>query len=209
MKKMIATLLAAGMLISLASCGRNNGDTLSSTSTSDSAQNTTESTGDNGGEAAESRQAEAFLQSIYNVFLGKIKPVYGVESIDEVKGYFIGPEVISLSDGEYLESQTLFPPASADQLGSAAAFYNMINLNNGTFVAFEVKDGEDVQAIADMMKEKVENNRWICGFPECFLIMRSDRILAFSYGQKGPVSAFKSSITSVYENAETLYDGEL
>ena len=228
MKKIITLLLLASMALTLASCGRNRDKNLDSTSSS-SSQSTENA---NGGTSA-SAGAKSFLHSVYGAFLANMAPVYDVSSADEVKGYFAGPETqtvtekdengeefsyelpknepgaISPSDGEALESQTLFPAASADQLDSAAVFFNLMNQNNGTFSAFEVKNGEDVQALADMLKSKIKNNQWICGFPERYQILRVGNMLIFSYGLETSLEAFKDAVASVYADMTVLYDEKL
>lgn len=232
MKKIITAMLLAGMLLSAASCGRNKGSTLDSTSSSSS--QSTQDTTNSGGETAQGETAKSFLHSVYGAFLSNMVPVYGANSVEEVKNYFAGPEMqtvtekdpdtgedfsyeapknepgeIALSDGEALESQTLFPAASADKLKSAAVFFNMLNQNNGTFAAFKVKDEGDVQALADMMKNKIKNNQWICGFPERYQIMRVGDVLIFSYGLNDVLTVWKNAVSSVYEDAAVLYDETL
>lgn len=238
MKKMIVALLLAGTVLSLASCGRNRGDTLSSTS-SDKAQNTTQGTtqstsGTDIEVPDDALPAESLLHSVYHTFLGKMLNVYGAESIEGVKGYFAGPETetvtekdeetgeeysyelpknepgaISPSDGETLEGMTLFPASSADQIGSAAVFFNMMNQNNGTFAAIELKDGADMQTFADMMRSRIRDNQWICGFPEHLVIMNVGDILIVSYGLESSQKAWRSAVAAVYENASVLYDEAL
>jgi hypothetical protein len=161
-------------------------------------------------------------------------PAYGVNSADEVKSYFAGPETetvtekdadtgeeysyelpknepgaVSPNDAEMLESQTLYPAASADKIDSAAVYFNMMNQNNGTFAAFEVKDEAEMQMLADMMKTKVKNNQWICGFPERYQIMRVGDIMLFSYGLNDALSAWKNAVSSVHADVTVLYDETL
>ncbi len=226
MKKIMTVLLLASMLCSLSSCGRNKDQNKNTTSSSTS-QNAT-------GKFPEGMSANAYLLSVYEGFLAKIAPAYGMNFADEVKGYFAGPGTetvtekdeesgeefsyelpknepgaISPDDGEVLESQTLFPAASADKLDSAAVYFNMLNQNNGTFAAFEVKSEADIQTLADMMKTKVKNNAWICGFPERYLIMRTGDILLFSYGLDDSLTAWKETVTLAYPETEVLYDEKL
>ena len=229
MKKIITALLLAGIVLSLASCGRNkNKDSSTSSSSSQTTQSTTNS--GNGG-MTESMGAKSFLHSVYGTFLTNMVPVYEAGSVDEVKGYFAGPETetvtekdeetgeeysyevpknepgeVSVGEGDDLESQTLFPASSADKLSGAAVFFNLMNQNNGTFAACEVKNESDIQALADMMKNKVKNNQWICGFPERYLIMRVGNIMIFSYGVDSSLSAFKGAVTVMHTNAAVLYD---
>ena len=232
MKKLITVLLLASMVLSLAACGRNKNKDKNSTSSSTS--QSTQDTSNSDGGAVEGMGARAFMHSVYGEFLLKMVRVYDASSADEVKGYFAGPETetvtekdedtgedftyevpknepgaISLDDGETLEIQTLFPAASADKLKSAAVYFNLMNQNNGTFAAFELKDGADMQALADMMKNRIKDNQWICGFPEHYTVMRAGDILVFAYGLESAVGAWKSAVTSVYADAAILYDEKL
>jgi hypothetical protein len=84
-----------------------------------------------------------------------------------------------------------------------------MNQNNGTFAAFELKNGADMQSLADMMKNRIKDNQWICGFPEHYTIMRAGDILVFAYGLESAVGAWKSAVTSVYADAAVLYDEKL
>ncbi len=229
MKKIIAALLLAGILLSAASCRRNNDKNLDSTSSSSS--ESTQDTNNVGGGTFEDMNAKSFLHSVYGAFLANMAPVYEVGSAEEVKGFFAGPETetvtekdpdtgeeysyelpknepgeISLTDGESLEGQTLFPAASADKLDSAAVFFKLMNQNNGTFAAFEVKNESEMQSLADMMKEKIKNNQWICGFPERYQILRVGDILVFSYGLNSALTAWKNAVSSAYSDVSVLYD---
>ena len=234
MKKIITALLLAGIVLSLASCGRNKNKDNNSSTSSSSSQTTQSTTNSGNGGMTESMGAKSFLQSVYGDFLAKMVRVYDASSVDEVKGYFAGPETetvtekdeetgeeftyeapknepgaISLDDGETLEIQTLFPASSADKLKSAAVYFNLMNQNNGTFAAFELKNGADMQALADMMKNRIKDNQWICGFPERYTIMRAGDVLVFAYGLDSAVKAWKSAVTDVYADAVVLYDESL
>lgn len=234
MKKIIAALILAGMLCSMASCGRNKDQDKNSSSSSSSSSSTSQTTQNATGKFPEGMSAKSFLLTVYEAFLTEVAPAYGVNSADEVKGYFAGPETetvtekdedsgeefsyelpknepgaVSPDDGEMLESQTLYPAASSDKLDSAAVYFNMLNQNNGTFAAFEVKNEGEMQTLADMMKTKVKNNSWICGFPERYLIMRVGDILLFSYGLDDSLTAWKNAVSSVHTDAEILYDEKL
>ena len=234
MKKIITALLLAGIVLSLASCGRNKNKDKNSSTSSSSSQTTQSTTNSGNGGMTESMGAKSFLNSVYGTFLANMVPVYEAGSVDEVKGYFAGPETetvterdeetgeeysyelpknepgaIDPNDGENLENQTLFPASSADKLSGAALFFNLMNQNNGTFAAFEVKNENDIQSLADMMKNKVKNNQWICGFPERYLIMRVGNIMIFSYGLDSSLNVFKASVMAVNAGAAVLYDETL
>ena len=238
MKKVITAMLIAGMILSFASCNNNNNEetttTEATTTETTTNETTTETTTEenNGGETV-SADAKATLEGLYIPFLNKLAPAFGAESGEEISGYFAGPEMetitetdsetgeefsyempkagagaIDLSNPENLYT-TLFPVDSADKLDSAACFFNMMNMNNGTFSAFELKDASEAQAIADALKEAITGNMWMCGFPERYLIVNIDGVVISAFGIGDATNALKDAIAEKYENAVVLYDEAL
>ncbi|MBQ3489190.1 MAG: hypothetical protein IJA86_01190, partial [Clostridia bacterium] len=95
------------------------------------------------------------------------------------------------------------------KIQNAAIFYNLMNMNNGTFSAFKVKNESDISGLADRIKNNILSNQWICGFPERCLIMRTDDVLICAYGLESSVNAWRNAVNSVYDNAQTLYEESL
>ena len=85
----------------------------------------------------------------------------------------------------------------------------MMNMNNGTFSAFELKDASEAQAIADALKEAITGNMWMCGFPERYLIVNIDGVVISAFGIGDATNALKDAIAEKYENAVVLYDEAL
>lgn len=228
MKRIIAALLLAGIVLSLVSCMNRNKNSTTASSSQDSTMNSENIL------PGASTTAEGVLEQLYGIFLGNMLPVLGVESVEEAKSYFVGPETetvterdedtgeefsyekpknepgeISLNDVEGLQTQTLFPADSVDKIHNAAIFYNLMNMNNGTFSAFKVKNKADLQEIANQIQHNIKNNQWICGFPEYYVIMHTDDVLICAYGLETSLRAWKSAVTSTYVNAEILHEAAL
>jgi hypothetical protein len=223
MKKIITVLLLAGMAFSLASCMNRN---------KDSATNSSQS--GNISPSAVTTTAEGVLESAFEGFLTNMIPVYGVNSAEEVKSYFVGTEMetvtekdedtgeefsyempknepgpLALNNPDEVQNQTMFPLDSVDRIQNAAIFYNLMNMNNGTFSAFKLKDEAELTVFADRVQSNIKSNQWICGFPERFLIMRTDDVLICAYGLEASMNAWKAAVISAYKNAEVLYEESL
>ena len=228
MKKIITALLLMGMILSFASCRNRNKDSTTESSPPESTNSGNISPG------AVTTTAEGILEGVYEPFLNNMLPAYGVESIDEVRSYFVGTEMQTVTEkdedtGEEFsyempknepgslsfdnfaewENQTMLPADALAQIQNAAIFYSLMNMNNGTFYSFELKNESEVASLADRVQSNIKSNYWICGFPERFLIMRTDDVLICAYGLESAMNAWKSAVTSVYENAEVLYDEAL
>ena len=120
-----------------------------------------------------------------------------------------GPGKLDITDVDTLAYYTLFPADSADKLNSASVFFNMMNMNNGTFSAFELKDASEAQAVADTLKDVITGNMWMCGFPERYLIINIDGVIVSAFGIGDATNALKDAITETYSGAVVLYDEAL
>ena len=171
MKKIITAMLVASMILAFASCG-NNAEETTTVETTTAETTTAEET--TAASVVATEDAKTVLNNVYGNFLNKLAPLFGAESGEEIQGYFVsaemeeitevdpdsgeeftypmpvsGPGALSLEDVDNLGYYTLFPADSVAKISSAACFFNMMNMNNGTIAAFEVKDAADVTALAD------------------------------------------------------------
>ncbi len=187
----------------------------------------------NTGDTVTAGGAKAALESVYGTFLDKLAPAFGAGSGEEIAGYFASPETelvtevdpdsgeefsyempvsgpgaIDLADTDTL-AMTLLPADNADKLNSAAIFFNMMNMNNGTFSAFELKDGADAETIADVLKGAITGNQWMCGFPERYLIVNVDGVIISAFGLGDATNALKDAIAETFAGAVVIYDEAL
>ena len=231
MKKVITAMLVASMILAFASCGNNNTDETTTASTTTAETTTAETTTQ--APAVTTEDAKTVLNNVYGNFLNKLAPLFGASSGEELYGYFAsaetetitetdengeefsyempvsGPGALCLEEVDNLTYYTLFPAESVSKISSAACFFNMMNMNNGTVAAFEVKDAADVAALADTMKEKITTNMWICGFPERYLIVNVNGTLISAFGNADTINSLKDGVLATYADAVVLHDAAL
>lgn len=227
MKKILALMLALAMALTFVACGNTNDNNVD-----DENNVNVENNDDVKTPVAES--AADLLGKSFDSFLEALAPAFGAASGEEIKGYFVstemetitetdsetgeefsyempisGPGNINITDVDTLTAITLFPADSIEKLASAGVFFNMMNMNNGTFSAFELKDAADVDAVAEALKETIANNNWFCGFPERYVIIKIDNFVVASFGLTDSTNAFKDAIASTYEEAVVVCDEAL
>ncbi len=223
MKKILALMLALAMALTFVACGNNDNNV------DDENNANVENNGEVKTPVAES--ATDLLDKAFDSFLTTLAPAFGAASGEEIKGYFVsnemetvtetdsetgeefsyempksGPGKIDLSDVDTLTAITLFPAESIEKLASASVFFNMMNMNNGTFCAFELKDAADADAIATALKETIASNNWFCGFPERYVVITIDNFVVSTFGLADSTNAFKDAITSTYADAVVVCD---
>lgn len=112
------------------------------------------------------------------------------------------PGKFDVSDSAVLESTLAVPEDSADLLKNAASLTHMMNLNTFTAGAFQLKDSKNSDKFAKAMKESIENRRWVCGFPDKFVIIKVNGYVVSAFGAEDLIDTFKSKTLKAYQDAQ-------
>ena len=112
------------------------------------------------------------------------------------------PGKFDVSDSAVLESTLAVPEDSADLLKNAASLTHMMNLNTFTAGAFQLKDSKNANKFAKAMKESIENRRWVCGFPDKFVIIKVNGYVVSAFGAEDLIDTFKSKTLKAYQDAK-------
>lgn len=112
------------------------------------------------------------------------------------------PGKFDVSDSAVLESTLAVPEDSADLLKNAASLTHMMNLNTFTAGAFQFKDSKNADKFAKAMKESIENRRWVCGFPDKFVIIKVNGYVVSAFGAEDLIDTFKSKTLKAYQDAK-------
>ena len=188
MKKILALLLAAVMVLSMAACGNN--------------ANTDET------QATEATETAASALEILETIWAK----YG----EDEKFAIIGGNMESAVDGApgnydmaYAENLTYNLLVPADQLASvdeAATMIHMMNANTFTCGVVHLTEGTDVAAFANTMRDAVQGNQWMCGFPETLVIATIGNYVLVAFGVNDAMNPFQTHFAEAYPNANVLFN---
>ena len=189
MKKILALLLAAVMVLSMAACGNN--------------ANTDET------QATEATETAASALEILETIWAK----YG----EDEKFAIIGGNMESAVDGApgnydmaYAENMTYNLLIPADQIANiteAASMIHMMTANTFTAGVFHLAEGVAAADFAATMQSAVQNNQWICGFPETLVIAAiGGEYVLVAFGINDAMTPFQTHLSEVYPDAEVLYN---
>ena len=204
MKKFLAFLLAALMIVSMTACAPSMTATdpstePSTTPTQASTQSTTAPTG-----AAQSSSAQT-LKAIWDSYKEEDRfAVYGGTVENSVADT---PGDLDLTNTEEITGRYLLPEDKLTAVTEAASLVHMMNNNIFTAVVFGLSSEADMQAVADALCDNVMNNQWVCGQPDKLLIadMGNNQLL-MAFGSNEAMDMFKTNMTVVYANANILYE---
>lgn len=192
MKKKIALLLLTVMAISLVACGEKD-------------------TANNNDAAKDGKQAESaldVLQSTWETYEEENK--FAAGGGDSQNMVMDEPGKFDAANTEELNGTLGFPADSAGKIDDAASLMHMMNANTFTAGAYHVTNADDVQGVADALKESIMNRQWMCGFPETLIIVKvNDNYLVSAFGNGEIIETFKTKLTGVYADATVVYEESL
>lgn len=189
MKKFLAILVAAAMLLALAACTGGNSDN--------------ETTAP---EAKGPETALALLEEVWKTYGEDEKFAAAGGDGSEENSRSDAPGNFGITDAETLDTMLGFPQDSVDLIDNAASLMHMMNQNTFTCGAYRVKNSSDIDALAAKLKDNILARRWMCGFPEKLVIVAvGDYVLSY-FGNGETVDLFTAKLTAVYTDARQISD---
>ena len=190
MKKIISLVLAAVMVLSMAACNGANNETPDETQAP--AANVP-------GSALE------ILENIWNAYGEDEKfAVIGGNMEAPVDG---APGNYDMAYAEHLTWNLLVPADQLANVDQAATMIHMMNANTFTSGVVHMAAGADAAAFAAAMREAVQSNRWMCGFPETLVIaVIGGEYVLVAFGVNDAMNPFQTHLAEAYADAEVLYN---
>ena len=190
MKKILALLLAAVMVLSLAAC-TDKGSEGGATSPS-------------GAQTNQPKSALEILEKVWSKYSTDEKfPATGgsEKHMEEDK-----PGKFDVSDAEALDYALGFPKAQASEIDDAASLMHMLNENNFSCGVYHVKDSGNAEALAGKIKENILARQWLCGFPEKLVILTVGDYIVSVFGAGELTDTFVAKLSAEYSSAKQLFD---
>ena len=186
MKKFLALLLAAVMALSLMACG----------TTKD-----TDTDGGEGDQAYAPTSALDLLNAVWNSYGEDDRfPVVG-GGPDAEQMVENAPAAFDLTDRSLAEINLVLPETA--EVDDAASLTHMMNANTFTAAAYHASG--DAQALATELRDAVQANRWMCGFPEKVTVTVVGEYVAVCFGDGDLVDAFTTALNGI-TGAKPVYD---
>lgn len=189
MKKSVALLLAMTLTLSLTACGGGK---------------TAETTKDD----TEGKTAVQILEDVWAVYEEDEK--FAIAGGDYTTMVPDAPGAVDVSDGETLDALLGFPADSAGLIDDGASMMHMMNQNTFTAGVYHVTNADDVQTVADAVKENIMNRQWMCGFPDDLVVYSvGTSYVAVVFGAEDVVDNFEDALEEVYASTKILYEEDL
>ena len=189
MKKIVALMLTLILALGLTACGGNK-----------AAETTKDDT--------EGKTAVQILEDVWAGYEESEK--FAIAGGDYENMIMDAPGAVNVADGETLDALLGFPAASAGLIDDGASMMHMMNQNTFTAGVYHVTKADDVQAVADAVKENIMNRQWMCGFPDDLVIYSvGANYVAAVFGAEDLVDNFEEALETVYTSTKILYNEDL
>ena len=190
MKKILALLLAAVMVLSLAAC-TNKGSEGGATSPA-------------GAQTNQPKSALEILEKVWSKYSTDEKfPATG-GSEKHMKEDM--PSKFDISDAEALDFELGFPKANASEIDDAASLMHMLNQNNFSCGVYHIKGSGNAEALAGKIKENILARQWLCGFPEKLVILTVGDYIVSVFGAGELTDTFTAKLSAEYISTKQLFD---
>lgn len=209
MKRIATILTALALMLSFAACGKTDKkpDSTSDASQTENTTVTTEPTTDTSApETDAASDPKALLDAIWNNYKEDDKFPAAGGDYDEVNMVDGAPGNVGLADADSVEHLTGFPAASIGEIDAAASLFHMMNGNSFTCGAYRVKEGTDVDALAQSIRDAIQGRRWMCGFPDKIVVATVDNYIVSVFGLEDLVDNFRDTMLAVYPATSVVFD---
>ncbi len=188
MKKILAMILSVMMLMSFTACG-----------------------GEQPADAPKLEGVEAPVDILNTVW----------ESYEEENKFFAmggdwetmvdnGPGAVNVSTPDFLTSSLVCGGDATAMVDAAASLIHGMNANTFTAAAYHLADASNKDAFAAAMKDNLNNNQWMCGFPEKMLIASlTDEYVVVAFGAADLVDTFSEKLAAAYDVTAIIFDEAL
>ena len=190
MKKIFALLLAMAMVLSRAACAK-----------------TDESNKNNDENNTDPVNVPASALEVLETVWGKMEagfPIIGGNMESAVDG---APGNYDMAFAENMPYNLLIPADQLPNITEAASAIHMMNANSFTAGVFHLAEGVTAADFAATMQNAVQNNQWMCGFPETLVIAAiGGEYVLVAFGVNDAMTPFQTALTAAYPEAEVLYN---
>lgn len=180
MKKIVSLALAMLLVLSLAACGGKNSGT---------------------GDVSD---ALTLLNTVWATYSEEEKfPVSGGDydhPVDDAPGAF------DISNADNMDYMLGFPGPSVANLVDAASLMHMMNANTFTCGAFHLTNKDDVESVAQDLRDAIQTKQWMCGFPDKLVVITMGQFVVSVYGAEDLVDTFRDKLQNCFSSAVVVYD---
>jgi len=111
------------------------------------------------------------------------------------------PAKYDLTQASDLELIYCVPQSASAMIDDAATMVHLMKASTFTAGAYHVTDAANVKDVLDGMKQQIQSNHWLDGFPDAFLILTvGEQYVISAIGNAEVIDYFEKALKEVYDD---------
>lgn len=116
------------------------------------------------------------------------------------------PGPFSLDNPDELDRLTGFPASEVGKIDSAASMIHMMNTNTFSTGAYHVVEGTDTAALCKSIRDNIASIRWMCGFPDKFIVAEVGDYIVCAYGLEDLIDSYVKHMSEAYPFTTIVFE---
>lgn len=117
-----------------------------------------------------------------------------------------GAGPFSLDNPDELDRLTGFPASEVGKIDSAASMIHMMNTNTFSTGAYHVVEGTDTAALCKSIRDNIASIRWMCGFPDKFIVAEVGDYIVSAYGLEDLIDSYVKHMSEAYPFTTIVFE---
>ncbi len=117
-----------------------------------------------------------------------------------------GAGPFSLDNPDELDRLTGFPASEVGKIDSAASMIHMMNTNTFSTGAYHVVEGSDTAALCKSIRDNIASIRWMCGFPDKFIVAEVGDYIVCAYGLEDLIDSYVKHMSEAYPFTTIVFE---
>ncbi len=117
-----------------------------------------------------------------------------------------GAGPFSLDNPDELDRLTGFPASEVGKIDSAASMIHMMNTNTFSTGAYHVVEGTDTAALCKSIRDNIASIRWMCGFPDKFIVAEVGDYIVCAYGLEDLIDSYVKHMSEAYPFTTIVFE---
>lgn len=120
-----------------------------------------------------------------------------------------GAGPFSLDNPDELDRLTGFPASEVGKIDSAASMIHMMNTNTFSTGAYHVVEGTDTAALCKSIRDNIASIRWMCGFPDKFIVAEVGDYIVCAYGLEDLIDSYVKHMSEAYPFTTIVFEDNI
>lgn len=114
-----------------------------------------------------------------------------------------------MDDADNLDVPSHFPADKSDSIHDAASLILHDERQQLYLRRVPCENSGDISAVADALRQNVQNTQWMCGFPDKLVVLTYGEYVVVPFGADDLVDDFVNTMTATYTGVQTACDEPL